>query len=159
MPQVGAGLALVAAMRTWASAGSIFVCAQGLDNTLQRAFSPCYTAVRAHSHSPCRHATSAIPHPTYAAAKAHGWRVDFRVTPDWIRALVIIAGVAVLLTANAIEFKGKHRALEQAFPEHPEDDVMLRLARHQAFQAQMNEQLLHMIHTMLAAVLVALLWR
>jgi hypothetical protein len=35
----------------------------------------------------------------------------------------------------------------------------VKLARHLAFQSQTNEQLLHMIHTMLAAILAALLWR
>jgi hypothetical protein len=79
--------------------------------------------------------------------------------PAWVRALVIIAAVAVLLAANAREFKAKRRALEVAFPAGSDDDQALRLARQQAFQTQTNEQLLHMIHTMLAAILAALLWR
>jgi len=41
----------------------------------------------------------------------------------------------------------------------PDDGSALQLARQQAVQAQTNEQLLHMIHTMLAAILAALLWR
>jgi hypothetical protein len=81
------------------------------------------------------------------------------MTPAWVRPLVIIGAVAALLTANAREFKAKRRALEAAFPANPADDVGVRLARQQALQAQTNEQLLHMIHTMLAAILAALLWR
>jgi hypothetical protein len=38
-------------------------------------------------------------------------------------------------------------------------NIAVKLARHLAFQSQTNEQLLHMIHTMLAAILAALLWR
>jgi hypothetical protein len=81
------------------------------------------------------------------------------MTLAWARALVIIGAVAVLLTLNAREFKGKRRVLEAAFAAAPIDDAALTLARAQAFQAQTNEQLLHMIHTMLAAILAALLWR
>ncbi len=81
------------------------------------------------------------------------------ITHAWVRALVIIAAVAALLTVNAREFKGKRRALEVAFPANPADDIALKLARQLAFQSQTNEQLLHMIHTMLAAILAALLWR
>jgi hypothetical protein len=77
----------------------------------------------------------------------------------WARPVVIIAAVGVLLTLNAREFKAKRRALEAAFPAMLTDDAALALARQQAFQAQTNEQLLHMIHTMLAAILAALLWR
>jgi uncharacterized protein HemY len=78
---------------------------------------------------------------------------------DWYRAITIIGAIAALLSLNAREFKAKRRALERAFPENPSDDTGLRLARAAAFQAQTNEQLLHMIHTMLAAILAALLWR
>ncbi|MBW4035990.1 MAG: hypothetical protein HIU90_11005 [Proteobacteria bacterium] len=77
----------------------------------------------------------------------------------WVRAVVIVAGVVVLLSLNAREFKTKRRVLETAFAAAPSDDPALALARAQAVQGQTNEQLLHMIHTMLAAILVALLWR
>jgi hypothetical protein len=49
--------------------------------------------------------------------------------------------------------------LQTEFAAAPTDDPVLALARQQAFQRQTIEQLLHMIHTMLAAILVALLWR
>lgn len=77
----------------------------------------------------------------------------------WLRPVVIIGAVAILLTLNAREFKAKRQVLEAAFAAAPTDDAALTLARTQAFQAQTNEQLLHMIHTMLAAILAALLWR
>jgi len=80
------------------------------------------------------------------------------MTMAWVRPVVIIGAVAVLLTLNAREFKAKRRILEATFAP-PTDDAALILARDQAFQAQTIEQLLHMIHTMLAAILVALLWR
>jgi hypothetical protein len=81
------------------------------------------------------------------------------MTAAWVRPAVIIGAVAVLLTLNAREFKAKRRALEANFAAAPSDDAAITLARAQAFQAQTNEQLLHMIHTMLAAILAALLWR
>ncbi len=81
------------------------------------------------------------------------------MTIAWIRPVVIIAAVAVLLSLNAREFKAKRRGLEAVFAAAPTDDAALTLARAQAFQAQTIEQLLHMIHTMLAAILAALLWR
>jgi hypothetical protein len=80
------------------------------------------------------------------------------MTSGWIRPVVIIGAVVILLTLNAQEFKAKRRALEAAFPATPTDASALSLARQQAFQSQTIEQLLHMIHTMLAAILVALLW-
>lgn len=77
----------------------------------------------------------------------------------WIRPAVIVGILFLLLSANAWEFRAKRRALEAAFPEDRDDSTERRLARHQAFQAQTHEQLLHMIHSMLAAILAALLWR
>jgi len=79
--------------------------------------------------------------------------------PDWVRPVVIVGAVIVLLGLNAREFKAKRRALEAQFLAMTEHGSVLQLARQQAVQAQANEQLLHMIHTMLAAILAALLWR
>jgi len=80
------------------------------------------------------------------------------MTPGWVRPVVIIGAVAALLAANAREFRAKRQALTVAFPADPADGAGLNLARQLAFQTQTNEQLLHMIHTMLAAILAALLW-
>ncbi len=80
------------------------------------------------------------------------------MTHAWVRPIVIVGTVVILLTLNAREFKGKRRALETQFPATPADATPIRLARQQAVQALTNEQLLHMIHTMLAAILAALLW-
>lgn len=77
----------------------------------------------------------------------------------WIRPIVIVGAVMLLLTLNAREFAGKLRALASEHQAMPSDDLMVGLMRRQAEQALTNEQLLHMIHTMLAAILVALLWR
>jgi len=79
--------------------------------------------------------------------------------PVWVRPVVIVVAVVILLGLNAREFKAKRRALDAQFPAMPDDGSALQLAQQQAVQAQTNEQLLHMIHTMLAAILAALLWR
>ncbi len=67
-----------------------------------------------------------------------------------IRAVVIVGVVIVLLALNAREFQGKRAAAVREFD---------GAARAQALQGLAIEQLLHMIHTMLAAILAALLWR
>ncbi len=77
----------------------------------------------------------------------------------WLRPACIIGAVLILLTLNAREFNVKRRSLQAVFAAVPSDDLALALARQQALQAQTIEQLLHMIHTMLAAILAALLWR
>ncbi len=77
----------------------------------------------------------------------------------WIRAIVIVGAVMLLLTLNVREFAGKRRALASEHQAVPSDDLMVGLMRRQAEQALTNEQLLHMIHTMLAAIVFALLWR
>jgi len=79
--------------------------------------------------------------------------------PDWVRPAVIVGAIIVLLGLNAREFKAKRRSLEEQFLAMPDGGAAFQLARQQAVQAQTNEQLLHMIHTMLAAILAALLWR
>jgi hypothetical protein len=80
------------------------------------------------------------------------------MTIAWVRPIVIIGVVAVLLSLNAREFKAKRRALEEQFHAAAADGAAGQLARHQALQMLTIEQLLHMIHTMLAAILAALLW-
>jgi hypothetical protein len=80
------------------------------------------------------------------------------MTRAWVRPAVIIGCVVVLLLLNAREFKSKRRTLEVQFRAAEADGTPLQFARQQAFQAQTIEQLLHMIHTMLAAILAALLW-
>jgi hypothetical protein len=80
------------------------------------------------------------------------------LTRAWVRPTVIVSVLVVLLLLNAREFKSKRRALEEQFRTAEAADASLRFTRHQALQAQTIEQLLHMIHTMLAAILAALLW-
>ena len=81
------------------------------------------------------------------------------MTSAWIRPATIVSALVILLLLNAREFKAKRRALEDQFPATSSRDAALQFARQQAFQAQMIEQLLHMIHTMLAAILAAVLWK
>lgn len=81
------------------------------------------------------------------------------MNPAWVRPIVIVGGVVILLGLNAREFAGKRRALVSDHQAAASDDIMVGLMRRQAVQALNNEQLLHMIHTMLAAILVALLWQ
>ena len=78
---------------------------------------------------------------------------------EYLRPIVIVAALIVLLTLNAREFSGKRRALQSRLSAAPAPDPSLDLARQQALQLLTIEQLLHMIHTMLAAILVALLCR
>ena len=76
----------------------------------------------------------------------------------WLRPGVIVGVVIILLLVNAWEFRGKRRVLEEQFRASGAEGPALLFARRQALQAQAIEQLLHMIHTMLAAILAALLW-
>lgn len=80
------------------------------------------------------------------------------MNPAWVRPIIIAGGVVILLALNAREFAGKRRALASEHQAIPSNDLLVCLARAQAVQALTSEQLLHMIHTMLAAILVALLW-
>ncbi len=80
------------------------------------------------------------------------------MTTAWVRPVVIIGFVAILLSLNAREFKAKRRALEDQFRAAAVECTAGQLGRHEALQALTIEQLLHMIHTMLAAILAALLW-
>jgi hypothetical protein len=80
------------------------------------------------------------------------------MNPVWVRPIVIVGAVVILLGLNAREFAGKRRALASEHQAAPSDDIVIGLMRRQAAQALVNEQLLHMIQTMLAAILVALLW-
>ena len=98
---------------------------------------------------------------TVARDGPHDFRLPSTVlpmNPVWVRPIVIVGAVVILLGLNAREFAGKLRALASEHQATPSDDIAVGLMRRQAAQALTNEQLLHMIHTMLAAILVALLW-
>lgn len=77
----------------------------------------------------------------------------------WLRPIAIGGGVVVLLILNAREFAGKRRTLASEHRAIANADILVRLAWRQAAQALTIEQLLHMIHTMLAAILLSQLWR
>jgi hypothetical protein len=81
------------------------------------------------------------------------------MTYAWFRPAVIVTAVVILLSLNAHEFRSKRRALEAQYQLGEAAGTSHPFARQQALQAQTIEQLLHMIHTMLAAILAALLWQ
>jgi hypothetical protein len=77
---------------------------------------------------------------------------------EWSRPVVILTAVILLIAANIIEFKGKRRAdgktngvLDNG---SPQEQLLVRQYR----QTQNIEQLLHVMSTLLFAILVALLW-
>jgi len=77
---------------------------------------------------------------------------------DWIRPAVIGAAVLLLIIANIVEFRGKRRAELAATRALDEGSNHDRLLAMQYRQTQNIEQLLHVISTMLVAILAALLW-
>ena len=77
---------------------------------------------------------------------------------SWIRPLLILGALAVLIALNVVEFRGKRRrdAVEMAAildSEKPE----LKLAHRQYLQTQNIEQVLHIVNSVLIAILVAVL--
>lgn len=78
---------------------------------------------------------------------------------EWIRPAAILGVVFLLITLNVLEFREKRRRDENeglliGREGSPEAD----LAKKQYQIVQNIEQLLHIINTMLFAILVALLW-
>jgi hypothetical protein len=77
---------------------------------------------------------------------------------EWSRPVVILTAVILLIAANVIEFKGKRRADGKTIGVldngSPQEQLMVRQYR----QTQNIEQLLHVMSTLLFAILVALLW-
>ncbi len=76
---------------------------------------------------------------------------------DWVKPAAILGAVFLLIVLNVLEFRGKRRRdMEEGLlgkASSPEGD----LARKQYQIVQNIEQLLHIINTMLFAILVALL--
>jgi hypothetical protein len=77
---------------------------------------------------------------------------------EWLKPVAILGTLFILLAANILEFRAKRRSdlaliasLEQEAPRE-------RLAAKQYRQTQNIEQLLHIIVTLLFAILVSLLW-
>ncbi len=78
---------------------------------------------------------------------------------SWYKAAVIVGCLAVLIIVNIFEFRTKRRndqALAAGLADgKPSEQLALRQYR----QTQNIEQLLHVIVSMLFAILVSLLWR
>lgn len=77
---------------------------------------------------------------------------------SWIRPVLILGALAVLIALNVVEFRGKRRrdAVEMAAildSEKPE----LKLAHRQYLQTQNIEQVLHIVNSVLIAILIAVL--
>jgi ribosomal protein L13 len=86
-----------------------------------------------------------------------GGRGGYAMAP-WVRPAVIIAVVVVLVVANVVEFTGKRRADQAVIKDAAAGSTLASLQVKQYQQTQNIEQLLHVISTMLVAILVALLW-
>jgi hypothetical protein len=76
----------------------------------------------------------------------------------WIRPALILGALAVLITLNVIEFNGKRKRDRQEMAaivasEKPE----LILAHRQYLQTQNIEQVLHIVNSVLIALLIAVL--
>lgn len=77
---------------------------------------------------------------------------------EWIRPAVILTAVIFLIVANVIEFTGKRRADANTMGALDNGSLPEQLQLKQYRQTQNIEQLLHVMSTLLFAILVALLW-
>lgn len=78
--------------------------------------------------------------------------------PEWMRPALILGAVAVLVTLNVLEFRAKRRADRKALERFPQDDSAAAwLARQRHATLQNIEQVLHIVSTVLIAILIALL--
>jgi type II secretory pathway pseudopilin PulG len=78
---------------------------------------------------------------------------------SWLKPLIIIGVIAVLVTVNVFEFRAKRRNDQSLAAALEQGSASEQLALRQYRQTQNIEQLLHVLVTILFAVLVALLWR
>jgi len=78
--------------------------------------------------------------------------------PEWIRPTLILGAVAVLLILNVLEFRAKRRADRKALERFAADDSAATwLARQRHATLQNIEQVLHIMNTVLIAILIAIL--
>jgi len=76
----------------------------------------------------------------------------------WIRPALILGAVAVLLVLNVLEFRDKRRQDRPKLAATESDDrPEMWLARQQYLQTQNIEQVLHILNTVLIAILIAVL--
>ena len=78
----------------------------------------------------------------------------------WVRPTVILGTAIILITLNVLEFRGKRRQdHENTTLIKTKQELNDFFAGKQYALTQNIEQLLHMIATILFAILVALLWK
>jgi hypothetical protein len=76
----------------------------------------------------------------------------------WIRPALILGALAVLITLNIIEFRGKRkRDADQMLAIATSDKPETVLAHRQYLQTQNIEQVLHIVNSVLIAILIAVL--
>lgn len=76
----------------------------------------------------------------------------------WVRPTLILGAVAVLLVLNVLEFRSKRRADKAEMERFAEDDSpTMWFARKRHATLQNIEQVLHIINTVLIAILIAIL--
>jgi len=77
---------------------------------------------------------------------------------SWIVPLIILGALAVLIAANILEFRSKRkRDAEELAQVAQSDRPELRLAHRQYLQTQNIEQVLHIVSSVLIALLIAVL--
>lgn len=76
----------------------------------------------------------------------------------WIRPILILGALVVLIVLNVAEFQGKRRRDTQALAAiAASDKPELMLAHRQYLQTQSVEQVLHIVNSVLIALLIAVL--
>ena len=76
----------------------------------------------------------------------------------WLRTTLILGAVAILVGLNVLEFRAKRRADAAEMPRSADDaDPAAWFARKRHESLQNIEQVLHIMNTVLVAILVAIL--
>ena len=77
---------------------------------------------------------------------------------DWMRPALILGAVAVLLVLNVLEFRAKRRSDSTEMARFaPDESAEAWFARKRYMTLQNIEQVLHIMNTVLIAILIAIL--
>jgi hypothetical protein len=83
---------------------------------------------------------------------------DIVLESSWIRPVLILGAVVILIVLNVLEFRGKRRQDRSNLAALESDDrPEIWLARKQYLQTQNIEQVMHILNTVLIAILIAVL--
>ena len=83
---------------------------------------------------------------------------DTVLESSWVRPVLILGAVVILIVLNVLEFRGKRRQDRSDLAALESDDrPEIWLARKQYLQTQNIEQVLHILNTVLIAILIAVL--